>query len=85
MCIKKHALLQRVVCATTRQEQAELVQISSSYHLSATLLPIRSVGVQGDARSYSYVVGLSSDQPPNWNYLLYLAKLIPRVCHNVNR
>lgn len=47
MSVKKHALLQRVAGATSRQEQAELVRISSSHRLSATLLPIRSVGVQG--------------------------------------
>lgn len=47
MSVKKHALLQRVAGATSRQEQIELAKISSSYRLSATLLPIRSVGVQG--------------------------------------
>lgn len=44
---------------------------------------------QGDQRSYSYVVGLSSDdnisEPEEWKDLLFLAKLIPRICHNVNR
>lgn len=54
--------------------------------MHATLLPIRSVGVQGDKRSYSYVVGLSSSsQEPNWSDLLFLAKIIPRILHNVNR
>ena len=47
MSVKKHALLQRVAGATSRQEQIELARISSSHRLSATLLPIRSVGVQG--------------------------------------
>jgi hypothetical protein len=41
--------------------------------------------VQGDCRSYSYVVGLSSEKEPDWNDMLFLARLIPRVCHNVNR
>lgn len=86
MSEKKHALLQRVVGATSKGEQQELTRISSKYSLTATLLPIRSVGVQGDGRTYSYVVGLSSKVfPPPWNELVYLAKLIPRVCHNVNR
>jgi len=52
---------------------------------TATLLPIRTVGVQGDQRSYSYAVGISSEKDPVWEDLLYFAKLIPRVCHNVNR
>lgn len=39
----------------------------------------------GDGRSYSYVVGLSSDVAPDWDDMIFLAKLMPRICHNVNR
>ena len=56
---------------------------------TATLLPIRTVGVQGDQRSYSYAVGISCAKEPlgasEWNDLMYFAKLIPRVCQNINR
>lgn len=110
---KNHALLNRVTNATTEEEQSKLEEISKKSKISATLLPIRSVGVQGmwtgypdifffsiessinsnellfwklgDARSYSYVLGLSSDTDPDWNDLLFLAKLIPRILHNINR
>jgi GMP synthase (glutamine-hydrolysing) len=82
---KNHALLNRVSGVTSKEEQNELCRISSSINLSATVLPIRSVGVQGDKRSYNYVVGLSSDESPNWNDMIFLAKLIPRILHNVNR
>jgi len=45
--------------------------------------------LQGDRRSYSYVVGLSCEETVSegveWEDMLFLAKLIPRVCHNVNR
>ena len=55
----------------------------------ATLLPIRTVGVQGDARSYSYAVAISCAKEQlgsqEWTDMLYFAKLIPRVCHNINR
>eukprot|EP00053_Salpingoeca_punica_P013825 m.125252 g.125252 ORF g.125252 m.125252 type:complete len:665 (-) comp16314_c1_seq3:1229-3223(-) len=52
----------------------------------ATLLPVRSVGVQGDGRSYSYVAALSVRSPePVWEDMLHLAKIIPRVLHNINR
>lgn len=86
MCVKSHALLGRVSNATTPQEQAELKRISSAAPVAAALLPVRSVGVQGDGRSYSYAVALSSDRyPPDWQDMHYLAKIIPRVCHNVNR
>lgn len=60
-------------------------RISSKQKLSATLLPIRSVGVQGDCRSYSYVVGISSERDPDWDDMIFLSYLIPRICRNVNR
>ncbi|XP_015121351.1 GMP synthase [glutamine-hydrolyzing] [Diachasma alloeum] len=89
MLQKKHALLNRVEGATSEAERQCLRRVSSSHHIAATLLPIRSVGVQGDRRSYSYVVGLSLEEVApeaiNWDDLVFLAKLIPRVCHNVNR
>ena len=41
---------------------------------------------QGDCRTYSYVAGLSSDtKTPNWDKLYTLARIIPRVCININR
>ncbi|KAF9788835.1 hypothetical protein SFRURICE_018411 [Spodoptera frugiperda] len=86
MCVKSHALLGRVANASTPAEQAELKRISSKSPVAATLLPVRSVGVQGDGRTYSYAVALSTERyPPDWKDMHYLAKLIPRVCHNVNR
>ncbi|BES89506.1 GMP synthase [Nesidiocoris tenuis] len=85
MLQKNHALLNRVENATTEDERLQLRKVSSKQHLAATVLPIRSVGVQGDCRSYSYVVGISSEKEPDWQDLTTLSKLIPRVCHNINR
>lgn len=82
---KNHALLNRVTGVASKEEQDELCRISSSIDLSATVLPIRSVGVQGDKRSYNYVVGLSSETQPNWQDMIFLAQLIPRILHNINR
>ncbi|XP_058980582.1 GMP synthase [glutamine-hydrolyzing] isoform X2 [Musca domestica] len=82
---KNHALINRVSGATTEMEQHKLIAISSFSQIQATVLPIRSVGVQGDKRTYSYVVALSSASEPNWDDMLFLAKLIPRILHNVNR
>lgn len=40
---------------------------------------------QGDCRSYSYVCGVTSKESPHWESLMFLARLIPRMCHNINR
>eukprot|EP01060_Flectonema_neradi_P022541 TRINITY_DN30786_c0_g1_i1.p1 TRINITY_DN30786_c0_g1~~TRINITY_DN30786_c0_g1_i1.p1 ORF type:complete len:666 (+),score=177.85 TRINITY_DN30786_c0_g1_i1:49-2046(+) len=53
--------------------------------LSATILPFKTVGVQGDGRTYSYLCALSSAEKPNWSQLMLFARLIPKVCHAINR
>ena len=53
--------------------------------VGCTLLPCRTVGVQGDQRSYSSLVALSQDGPPDWPELFRLAKDIPKRVHGVNR
>jgi len=80
-----HSLLTRINTSSTEEEQKELIRITSKTVLHSTLLPIKSVGVQGDCRSYSYVAALSCEGTPNWEDLLLLAKIIPRVCHSINR
>lgn len=83
---RQHPLISRIQSATSEEEQQFLVRVGEQYKLTSTLLPIRSVGVQGDCRTYSYVVALSSNQEPtDWHDMARLAKTIPRICHNVNR
>lgn len=83
---KPHALLQVIHAATSEQEREKMSDFSAKFPIKAILLPIRSVGVQGDGRTYSYVAGLSSPQKViDWNVLMYFAKIIPRICHKVNR
>lgn len=53
------------------------------------LLPVRSVGVQGDSRSYSYVAALKVDWAVSsgldWPSLRALAQKIPNRIHTINR
>ena len=68
---QEHALLNRIENVTTEQERATLAGKSKKQKYTATLLPIKTVGVQGDSRSYSYTVGISSVSDPHWDNLLY--------------
>src|SRR5690606_16535616 len=54
-----------------------------SKNIKVNLLPIRTVGVQGDGRSYGRLVALSGED--NWSELVKLAQEIPRQVHEVNR
>ena len=84
MVIKEHALLNRIENVTTEEERTVLAGKSKKQKYTATLLPITTVGVKGDSRNYSYVVGISSVLDPDWEDLLYFTKFFPRVCRNIN-
>lgn len=84
-CKTPHSLLNRIRSGSSATEQEELLRITSKTVLHSVLLPIKSVGVQGDSRTYSYVAALSSEEEPQWEDMMLLAKIIPRVCHSINR
>ncbi|XP_065669536.1 GMP synthase [glutamine-hydrolyzing] isoform X2 [Hydra vulgaris] len=82
---KPHPLLNRILNGLPLVDIEMLKEVSSRCSFSSILLPIKTVGVQGDVRTYSYVAALSSDDEyPCWESLMKLAKVIPRVCA-VNR
>lgn len=54
---KNHALLNRVTNATSKDEQDKLEEISKKMKIYATLLPIRSVGVQGILHRLLFIFG----------------------------
>ena len=63
-------------------KNSDLQEFNTS-EIHATLLPIQTVGVQGDGRSYSHLVGLSGKK--DWDELFKIAKEIPKRMHQVNR
>jgi len=78
---KPHPLLHRITDGLSQDDINTLKTISSNNNFTSTLLPIKTVGVQGDCRTYSYVAALSSDDDsPCWESLVKLAKIIPMLC-----
>jgi GMP synthase (glutamine-hydrolysing) len=73
-------LIREVFAKNFKETERRLLGLKEVY---ATLLPIKTVGVQGDGRSYKHLVGLSGYC--EWSELFFLAELIPKVFHNVNR
>ncbi len=83
----------RILCAESafkmpdhNQLQAsldEFLQAEGYREYKAHLLPVRTVGVQGDGRSYKYLVGLEGK--PDWVRLYELAATIPDHNHAANR
>jgi GMP synthase PP-ATPase subunit len=64
-----------------QHEQALLASVrqnQSTNRVTATVLPVKSVGVQGDGRTYNYVCALICTQP-DWDQLVHLAKIITKV------
>lgn len=80
----------RLLCSTGVPDEKELHRISSAvrdiaceYGLHALPLPIRSVGVKGDARSYEHPVLLSGEVP--WEQVIEAANVILSSVNGVNR
>lgn len=79
----------RIICADKPYITPDFDKINkslqkfSSPNLSVTLLPVQTVGVQGDGRSYSYLAGISGK--PDWEKLFKLAKEIPKKIRQINR
>lgn len=79
------------VALETAESEVEMAQAEIDYFVSnngfgeysAVVLPVRSVGVQGDERSYKPCV--SVEGPADWEKLRELADALPKYAHGVNR
>ncbi len=87
----------RILCATepylTSEYSAILknLQVHVPKKYAVTVLPVRTVGVQGDGRTYSYVAALSCERdalsfaPVEWEEIINLARELPKYVHQINR
>lgn len=79
----------RILCADNPYITDEFDEINDTLKkygntdLAVNLLPVQTVGVQGDGRTYSYLVGLSGKR--NWDELFRVAREIPKEVHQINR
>lgn len=79
----------RIICANDPYITEEFDRIQNQLrnfeteNIKTTLIPIRTVGVQGDGRSFSYLVGLSGEG--TWEEREKIAKSIPKSIRQVNR
>lgn len=69
-------------------ENARLLELIRPFGLEGLILPVRSVGVQGDSRSYLHPAAIwnadgSSD--PDWDRLLEATRVIVNTLKSVNR
>ncbi len=79
----------RILCATEPYQTETFDDVQQQLHkfagdeVTTALLPVRTVGVQGDGRTYSYLAALSGKT--DWPALFDLARKIPKHVHQVNR
>lgn len=67
---------------------SDLRQFLSKAALEICVLPVKTVGVQGDGRTYAYAASLSLARNPSaceWPLLLEMAKQIPKFAQSINR
>ncbi len=62
---------------------SEVNRIARGEGLNGCVLPVKTVGVQGDARTYSYLGMLWGER--EWTSIRSAAKKIPQQVHSVNR
>ena len=73
------------VCEEEQNKLKEILNISES-DLTGTIIPIRTVGVQGDCRSYKYIAFLSGNiDYSDWDKLYRLGTEIPNKLNFINR
>ncbi|WP_373531587.1 glutamine-hydrolyzing GMP synthase [Vampirovibrio sp.] len=81
LCVEKPYLTDDYACVN-----AELQELAEAEGFEAVLVPVQSVGVQGDSRSYRYLAAIKGNlQKADWSQIRALAQKIPNRIHAINR
>lgn len=73
--------------ANWNYEQSELIDIVKPLGFDGIILPVRSVGVQGDVRTYLHPAAIwpVSGNVPDWDRMFQAARHVVNRLHSVNR
>jgi GMP synthase (glutamine-hydrolysing) len=63
----------------------DIEELLKKHSLQGEILPLKSVGVQGDKRSYAHPVALYSEKMPDYETLFKISALLPNRIPSVNR
>ncbi len=66
-------------------EEEQFKSICASYGISGAILPVRSVGVQGDERTYAHPAAIWVEGPLDWDKVLTAATTVVNTLRTVNR
>ncbi len=81
----------RIICASEPADFSNRKDVENQLRdfidsdTSVHLLPIRTVGVQGDDRTYKHVAAISTNDTPNWEQYMDYAVQIPQLVHDISR
>ncbi|CAG0916256.1 unnamed protein product [Notodromas monacha] len=82
-----HALMSLILGATDEEDRKEMKTVAARSKFVATVMPLEVVGMHGPKKTYYYACALSDnkDLSPKWEDVFFMARMICRVCHDVNR
>ena len=87
LCLDEEPVIEEDLKALVEAPEAELSRLCRESGLTPHILPVNSVGVQGDKRSYARPLALFADSADfsDWDALGYIARQAPNRVSGLNR